>query len=278
MWAAVGALKAKAPLVHCLTNYVSMDIMANGLLAIGASPAMVHSTDELADAVPIVGAIGGAVCVNIGTLDDRWIESFKMAVELCKEHKVPWILDPVAAGFTNLRTATALELMQIHPPTVIRGNGSEIAALAPASEAGGTSKGVDSTEASDAALGAAKRIARQYPETVVCISGEVDYVVSSTGDGFLVSTNPHGTPMLTKVTATGCLLNSLIAAFVASRPADISAHQVTVLCATYLARCAEIAASEARGPASFRTALIDRLYSLTEEACGEIRTELDANL
>ena len=78
LWKCVGLVKTKSPLVQCLTNFVSMDIMANGLLALGASPAMVHATGELEAAVPIVGAVGGAVSINIGTLDERWIESFKM--------------------------------------------------------------------------------------------------------------------------------------------------------------------------------------------------------
>ena len=156
LWEAVAAVKAKSPLVQCLTNFVSMDIMANGLLALGASPAMVHATGELDASVPIVGAIGGAVSINIGTLDERWIESFKQTVLLCKVHGVPWVLDPVAAGFTPLRTETALELMALHPPAVVRGNGSEILALSPApaegAEGGGGGKGVDSTKSSDAAV------------------------------------------------------------------------------------------------------------------------------
>merc|ERR1711879_25406 len=117
-----------------------MDIMANGLLAIGASPAMVHSTSELKDAPPIVGAIKGAVSINIGTLDDMWIECFKEAVRLCKENNIPWVLDPVAAGFTPLRASTSVALMDIHPPAVVRGNGSEIDALS-AAAAGGTGEG-----------------------------------------------------------------------------------------------------------------------------------------
>ena len=220
-----------------------MDIMANGLLAIGASPAMVHATGELGNAVPIVKAIGGAVSINIGTLDEHWIKSFEACVELCKANDVPWVLDPVAAGFTTLRTETAVKLMEIHPPAVLRGNGSEITAL---NGAAGGGKGVDSTEGSDAAVGAAKELAAKF-NCVVCVSGATDYIVAAGGEG-PVMTCPHGHEMLTKVTAcgkgawkfvltrsrkvkltllsgTGCLISSVIGAFVAARPEDTTVQE-----------------------------------------------------
>lgn len=276
LWATVAAVKEKGPLVQCITNFVSMDIMANGLLAAGASPAMVHSTDELSDAVPIVGAIGGAVSINIGTLDDRWIQSFKSAVQLCKEHNVLWVLDPVAAGFTSLRTSTAIELLNIHPPAVIRGNGSEINALA-AAALGSTcdgGKGVDSTQASDAALEPAKAIAKKYG-CIVCVSGAVDYIVGQDGT---VGTCPHGVEMLTKVTAAGCLLSSLVAAFIAAQPESVSIHEAATLCCTFYGLCAEVAAKQSSGPGSFRVQLLDALYNIKDSgSCGiPVRSVLQA--
>jgi len=275
LWDAVAQVKAKGPLVQCLTNFVSMDIMANGLLAIGASPAMIHSTGELGTAVPIVGSIGGAISINIGTLDEQWIESFKMTVRLCKDSSVPWVLDPVAAGFTPLRTQTALELMEIHPPAVVRGNGSEILALspAPASEGGATEgggKGVDSSKSSDAALDAAKRLAAKFG-CVVCVSGAVDYVifVPDAGAGApVVSTCPHGVEMLTKVTAAGCLVTSVIGAFVAATQATTPSAiaEAATLAFTFYGICAELAAKESSGPGSFRVAFLDKLYSTTRES------------
>lgn len=271
LWAAVAALKQKAPLVQCLTNFVSMDIMANGLLAVGASPAMIHATGELKDALPIVGALGGAVSINIGTLDERWVESFKQTVELCREKNVPWVLDPVAAGFTPLRTDTAVSLLDIHPAAVVRGNGSEIGALSAAAvgstDEGEGGKGVDSTQASDAALDAAKRLALKY-KCVVCVSGAVDYIVDAEGR---VGSCPHGVEMLTKVTAAGCLISSIIAAFVASKPESISVHEAATLAFTYYGICAEKAAQVSTGPGSFRVALMDMLYNVKDKAsCAEI--------
>mmetsp|Transcript_64915 Transcript_64915/g.128254 ORF Transcript_64915/g.128254 Transcript_64915/m.128254 type:complete len:286 (+) Transcript_64915:57-914(+) len=267
LWAMVAAVKEKGPLVQCITNFVSMDIMANGLLAAGASPAMIHSTDELRDAVPIVGAVGGAMSINIGTLDDRWIQSFKEAVQLCKEHNVPWVLDPVAAGFTTLRTDTAVHLLDIHPPAVIRGNGSEIKALTAATlgDACEGGKGVDSTQASDAALEPAKALAKKY-SCVVCVSGAVDYIVGQDGT---VGTCPHGVEMLTKVTAAGCLLSSLIAAFIAVRPGGVSIHEAATLCFTFYGLSAEVAAKHSNGPGSFRVQLLDALYHIKDSgSCG----------
>lgn len=260
LWAAVAALRDKCPLVQCLTNFVSMDIMANGLLALGASPAMVHAIGELEAAVPIVGQIGGAVSINIGTLDERWIESFKKTVALCKASSVPWVLDPVAANFTPLRTQTSIELMEIYPPAVLRGNGSEIVALAGAAGGG---KGVDSTLGSGAALEAAKSLASRFG-CVVCVSGATDYVVGPASD-CPVMTCPHGHEMLTKVTACGCLLSSVIAAFVCSRPEGMGIQESTILACTYYCLAAEVAMRTSAGPGTFRVQFLDCLYSLNKE-------------
>ena len=269
LWELVKMVKDKAPLVQCLTNFVSMDVMANGLLAIGASPAMIHATGELAAALPIVGAVGGAVSINIGTLDERWIESFKQTVALCKEHSVTWVLDPVAAGFTPLRTDTAIQLMEIHPPAVVRGNGSEILALAGAVGGG---KGVDSTAGSDVALDAARALCRKF-QCVVCVSGAVDYVLvpsgtGGDGDACKVASVPHGVEMLTKVTAAGCLVTSVIAAFVAARdPATTSVHEAAALAFTYYGLSAELAMRTSDGPGSFRVKFLDALYTTSKETC-----------
>jgi hydroxyethylthiazole kinase len=261
LWELVALVKEKAPLVQCLTNFVSMDIMANGLLAIGASPAMVHATGELEAAVPIVGAVGGCVSINIGTLDERWIESFKATVALCAANNVPWVLDPVAAGFTPLRTTTAVELMTIAPPAVLRGDGSEILALAGASDCAG--KGVDSTAGSDAALDAAKSLAAKF-SCVVCVSGAVDYCVDPAGT---VATCPHGHEMLTKVTACGCLVTSVIGAFVAAKPPSMAVRDAAVFAFTFYGLCAELAMRTSGGPGGFRVALMDALYNTTRETC-----------
>lgn len=249
----VKAVKEKSPLVQCLTNLVSMDIMANGLLAVGASPAMVHAPEELDAAIAIVGAIKGAVSINIGTLDVNWIKSFKLAVEACKRNNVPWVLDPVGAGFTPLRTDTATQLLELGGCAVVRGNGSEILALAGAMGGG---KGVDSTEGSDGAVDAAKALAEKYG-CVVCVSGAVDYVCDPAGQ---VLSCPHGVEMLTKITAAGCLVSSIIAAFVAAKPDGYSNAEAALYAFTFFGLCAEAAAKDSKGPGSLKVNLMDQLY------------------
>eukprot|EP00437_Effrenium_voratum_P020444 CAMPEP_0181459640 /NCGR_PEP_ID=MMETSP1110-20121109/32929_1 /TAXON_ID=174948 /ORGANISM="Symbiodinium sp., Strain CCMP421" /LENGTH=241 /DNA_ID=CAMNT_0023584165 /DNA_START=83 /DNA_END=808 /DNA_ORIENTATION=- len=230
-----------------------MDFMANGLLALGAQPAMVHSPAELDEAISKVQAAGGAVSINIGTLDLSWIESFKSAVAACKKHNLPWVLDPVAAGFTALRTSTAVELLEMGGCGVLRGNASEILSL---SGEDGAAKGVDSTKGSDGALKAAKSLAAKYG-CVVGISGAVDYVVSPEGSIFSCA---HGVPMLQKITASGCLVSSIIAAFVAAKPAGFSNAEAALYAFIYFGICSEAAWQDSKGPGSLRTNLIDQLY------------------
>ena len=136
--AALEALRARRPLVQNITNYVAMTVSANVLLALGASPAMVHALEEVEDFV----AISDALVVNIGTLSPRWVESMERAAIAANEARKPWVLDPVGCGATPYRTETAAELATFRP-TIIRANASEIMSLAGATADG--QKGVDST-------------------------------------------------------------------------------------------------------------------------------------
>ena len=133
----LGTMRAARPLVHNIANYVSMDVAANALLAIGASPAMVHAREEV---VEFIG-LSAALVVNIGTLSMPWIEAMIIAAEAARGHGKPWVLDPVGAGATTLRNETVKMLLP-HWPSIIRGNASEIMAVA--GGAGVAPKGVDS--------------------------------------------------------------------------------------------------------------------------------------
>ena len=127
-WARLCAIRSQSPLIQCITNFVSMDLMANTLLSAGASPAMIHSVEEIPDFTPHTHAL----CVNVGTLSPNWLPAMKAAAELaCKSGK-PWVLDPVAAGASGFRLRACLELVELKP-CVIRGNASEIIALSKAS-------------------------------------------------------------------------------------------------------------------------------------------------
>ncbi|KAK9287865.1 hypothetical protein L1049_016307 [Liquidambar formosana] len=146
-WAHLSKVRQRSPLIQCITNYVSMDLMANTLLAAGASPAMLHSLQEIPDFTPHAHAL----CINVGTLTADWLPAMKAAAELATQLGKPWVLDPVAAGASGFRLKSCLELVGLKP-TVIRGNGSEIIALSKVSVA--PTKGVDSShESMDASRG-----------------------------------------------------------------------------------------------------------------------------
>ena len=161
-------MKSKCPLVHNITNYVVMQITANALLAVGASPVMTFEKEEFEDML----SIASSLVVNIGTLTKTSIEAMHKACEIANKKNVPFVLDPVGAGATKLRTKTAIDLIKNYNPKVVRGNASEIMVLAGESI---KTKGVDSTANVNMALEAGKHLAKEY-NTVVSISGETDII------------------------------------------------------------------------------------------------------
>ncbi len=247
---ALGAVRAKSPLVHNITNYVAMNNSANALLAIGASPVMAHWTDEMEE----MTAIAGALVINIGTLDKEWIEGMFAAGRAANRRGVPIVLDPVGAGATSQRTATALRLIEECGPTVIRGNGSEIMALVNADI---KSKGVDSSASSHDALSAAKTLAHNTGAVVV-ISGATDYIT----DGTTIHTVEGGDPIMTSVTGLGCTSTALVGAFLAvERDAMVAATSAMAV----MSLAGERAASYSKGSGSMQVNFLDELYNLTPE-------------
>lgn len=245
------ALRAGCPLVHNITNYVSMDIVANVLLAIGASPAMVHAVEEVEEFV----SFSSALVVNIGTLSTPWIEAMVLAAERAQARGIPWVLDPVGAGATGLRNRAIERLLTAHP-TLIRGNASEILAVAGA--AGAAGRGVDSGNSSDEAREAAVALARATGAVVV-VTGARDLVTD--GERTLILAN--GDPLMTRVTATGCALSAVVGAF-ATVTKDPFVAAVAAVAVYGVA--GEIAAGTADGgPATFRTAFIDLLARIDVE-------------
>jgi len=247
---AIERLRARTPLVHNITNFVVMNTTANALLAVGASPAMVHAVEEAADFVPLAQAL----VINIGTLSAHWVEAMERAAETAHARGVPWILDPVAAGATAYRTETARRLID-RKPSVIRGNASEIMSLA--GEAG-AARGVDSTKGSDAARDAAERLAKSSG-AVVAVTGAVDYIA----DGKRMAALANGDPMLARVTGTGCMATALIGAFLG---AGLAPFDATAAGLATIGIAAEAAIRGANGPGSFQVALIDALYRIDDAA------------
>jgi len=239
-------LRDKAPLVHCITNTVVTNFTANVLLAVGASPAMVVTIEEVADFVRIAQSL----LINVGTITTADAEVMLKAAGTALETDTPWVLDPVAAGALAYRTGIVGELIRLQP-TVIRGNASEILAL---SGSAGGAKGVDSTVSSSEALSAAVHLAK-ITGAVVALSGEVDYIT----DGVEVIRVPGGHEIMTKVTGTGCTLGALMAALL---PISETALGAAASASVIYAVAGERAAKLSRGTGSFAVAFLDELSTL----------------
>ena len=244
--AALGDLRAQRPLVQNITNYVAMTISANVLLALGASPAMVHAPEEAAD----FAAISSSLVVNIGTLSEVWVDGMRRAIQQMNEDGKPWVLDPVGCGATPFRTAVAVEFSRMKP-AIIRGNASEIMSLSGASGAGG--KGVDSTASSDAALAAAVALARATG-AVVAVTGETDYAT----DGRSLVAITGGDALMPLSTALGCALSATVAAFAAVRPP----LEAAVAALAVYGAAGAVAAADLDGPGHLPAELCDALHAV----------------
>ena len=252
VYAALEALRAKRPLVQNITNYVAMTVSANVLLAIGASPAMVHAVEEVEDFV----AISDALAVNIGTLSPRWVDAMRIAVKRANALGKPWVLDPVGCGATAYRTRVAAELAGMKP-TIIRGNASEIMSLAGQVGAGG--KGVDSTAPAEYATSAAAALA-QRTGGIVAITGETDYV----SDGTALVTVHAGHALMPLSTALGCSLSAVTAAFAAVRPP----REAAVAALAVFGAAGSVAAAHCGGPGHLPAEICDALHRMDRATLG----------
>ena len=246
---ALDAVHRQAPLVQCLTNHVVSGFTANLLLALGAAAAMVDIPAEAGAFAPVASG----VLINLGTLGGRQPEAMREAAAAAHCAGTPWVLDPVAVGALPVRTPLAAELLS-QRPTLIRGNASEIAAVAGAGAAG---RGVDATIGVDAVSGAAGELAGRLG-AVVAVSGPVDLIT----DGATIVRVANGHPLLTRVTGAGCALGAVMAAFAAVTDDPLTAA-VAASCAYGVA--AEDAATGAAGPGSFAVALLDAVAALTPD-------------
>lgn len=240
------SLRPQAPVVLNLTNYVAMDLSANVLLASGASPIMAHAPEEIEELVQIAGA----VVINIGTLDEEWVRSFRLTNKLAKGYSKPVVLDPVGCGATTYRTKTAQRIFE-DGVAMVRGNASEIQALFIGE---GKTKGVDSALKSGDVSANVRRAALNDDVGFV-ITGEVDHVWLGEHYG----TIENGDPIMTKVTAMGCSASALVAALLAVTK---NRFEASLTAMAMMGVCGELAKKNSHGPASFRTAFLDQLYAL----------------
>lgn len=252
--ACLTAVRQRRPLVHNMTNYVVMNFTANILLSAGASPVMAHAPEEVEEMV----SLASALVLNIGTLEHAWVESMLLAGRRASELNIPIVLDPVGAGATAYRTATARKILDSMNVSVIRANPSEILAL---SGVEAHTKGVDSTAASDMALEAAQHLAASAG-AVVAATGETDVVT----DGRRTVRVANGHALMGQVTGTGCGATAIVAAFLGTskNPVDAAAAALA-----YYGLAGERAAAASKGPGSFVPAFLDELHTLTPAAAGQ---------
>jgi hydroxyethylthiazole kinase len=244
-------IRQEQPLIHNITNYVVMNYTANALLAMGASPVMAHALEEVEEMV----ALAGALVLNIGTLSEPWVDAMVAAGSKASQQDTPVVLDPVGAGATRMRTAAARRILEACPVRVLRGNASEILALAQEKV---ETKGVDSVHSVEAAAEAARALARRLHATLA-ITGVVDLIT----DGERVLHVSNGHPLMGRVTGTGCTATAAVGAFLAVDDDPLSAAATAL---AYFGLAGEEAGRRAGAPGSFMIALLDSLYALTPEA------------
>ena len=258
-------VRANVPLVHNITNYVTVNDVANVLLACGGSPIM---SDEPQDVYDITSICGG-LNINIGTLNSRSIEAMKIAGNRAKELGHVVLLDPVGAGASKLRTETAVSILDEIHPDVIRGNISEIKTLALGS---GTTKGVDADAAdtvTDENLDSMVKIVKEFAEktnAVVAITGAIDLVADK--DVCYVIRN--GRPEMSKITGTGCQLSGMATAYAVANPEHKTEAVAAAVCLMGLA--GEIGWKNmlpGDGNSTYRNRIIDAIYNMDAKTLEE---------
>ena len=255
------SVRKAEPLIHNITNYVTVNDVANALLAAGASPIM---ADDPSDAEEIT-AICSGLNINIGTLNTRTIDAMFRAGRKAQDLGHTLLLDPVGAGASTLRTHTAITLMQSLKFTVIRGNASEIKTLV---QGAGTTHGVDADKAdsvSDENLGFMVKFVKDFSASsgaIVALTGAIDLVADS--ERCYVIRN--GRPEMGRITGTGCQLSGIMTAFVAANPEHKLDAAAASVCAMGLA--GELAFSKLQpgeGNSTYRNRIIDAVYCMTGE-------------
>ncbi|MEG0418849.1 hydroxyethylthiazole kinase [Gordonibacter sp.] len=249
-------VRRTTPMAGSITNAATMSFVANAQIAAGGSAAMVY----LAEEAEFLAQAGGAFYVNMGTLLPVHEESIPHVARILSDADKPWVLDPVGIGIGSLRTAVLYQL-KAYKPSIIRGNASEVIALAGLweLEGGGDAsrvRGVDSTDAVDAARQAALSLAA-WTGGAVAVSGETDLVVCNQ----MVISSRGGSPLMEKITGSGCSLGGVVAVYATSASPFIAA-----LAATNVYNVAGRRASQrTTAPGSFQVAFLDELYTATPQ-------------
>lgn len=242
-------IRQERPLVHCISNYVTLNDVANAILASGASPAMCEHPSEAGD----FARLASALYINLGTLTDEQYQAMLAMTGAVREQGTPVIIDPVACGVIPRKVELYRRVLEEGRPSILKGNHAEIMSLAGIES---RACGVDSLE-TGAGLDEDYRALARRDQLVVAATGSTDLVT----DGRRSARSNNGSPLFAAITGSGCMLGGVIAACAASHPQDQWLAALTGLLAFNIA--GEIA-EDASGPRpmAFRSALIDSLYGL----------------
>jgi hydroxyethylthiazole kinase len=246
----LAAVREKKPLVHCITNLVTMNTTANALLAMGAAPVMAHDRKEVEEMV----SMADALVLNIGTLSESWLDSMIAAGRRAAQLGRPVILDPVGSGATALRTSAARHILTEMDVRVVRGNASEIIAL---HQSKSGTRGVDAVHSVEDAFDKALKMAPAL-NTTLAVTGPVDLVT----DGRRAVRVRNGHPLMAYVTGIGCMATAAVAAFATVDDDPLSAAASAL---AFIGLCGEIAAQAAASPGKFAVEILDALYTVTPD-------------
>jgi hydroxyethylthiazole kinase len=236
-------IKHTKPLVLNLTNFVTMDFMANCLLSIGVSPIMSAEENELEELIRISHILN----INIGTLDSGFIKRVKKACQIAKDYNKPIVLDPVGAGASKVRADIVNELLEFID--ILKGNASEIIAI---DNYKFSALGVDSSHQVSSAKDSSLKLSQKYKITTV-ISGSEDFIT----DGERQKSLNFGSNIMPLVTGTGCTLGAVIAGF---RAINSDSFDAATLATLYFTLSGQIAAENSIGPGTFKASFLDNLY------------------
>jgi hydroxyethylthiazole kinase len=249
-------VRAASPVVHHLTNWVTIYECANVIKVLGASPVMAHAQEEVSQ----MTGLANALVLNIGTLTAEMVEAMKVAAQAANAKGIPVVLDVCGAGATDLRDRKSFELLEAARIDIIKGNASEIARI---SGKNVTTRGVDATDISYNVVALARRLAAQRLATVV-ITGAED-VVAGEGSAYIIQ---NGDPLMARVVGTGCMATSVIGAFAAVEPDLAYAATSALICFEVAAECA---VKGCLGPGSFKECLYDDLFHLDKETIDRLQ-------
>ncbi|SAM08303.1 hypothetical protein [Absidia glauca] len=250
---AIKNIHSATPMVHHITNNVVINDNANATLAVGASPIMSTNRVEMEE----LAAVNGAMVLNMGTLND--IDTMILAAQVNNRQGNPVVLDPVGGGATTFRKSVVQRFVTEARMTIIKGNGGEILSLA---NRGGRSRGVDSLGNVDeqVAVAAVKELALKH-QCIVAMTGPIDYV----SDGVRTFALHNGGPMLAVITGSGCMVTSIVACFAAANRSDYLMATIAGILTVTIASELAMKRQEVKGPGTFRSALIDELYTITHK-------------